>query len=168
MKFFIPLLALGALTACSAASTSTADQTAAETSMAEETVTYDAALAEKLGADDHGMRNYVFATLLTGPGDTEITDEGERNKLFRGHFANITRLAEEGKLVLAGPFIEAPPKRGLYIFNVASIEEAEELIRMDPAIAAGIFKVELDKYYGSAALIQLNELHMRIQKKAVE
>lgn len=134
----------------------------------EDAPTYNAALAQELGADEYGMRNYVFATLLTGPNDANITDEEERNALFRGHFAMINRLAEEGKLVLAGPFMEARPKRGLYIFNVETIAEAEALIETDPSIKAGVFEVELSKYYGSAALVELNDIHATIQKAKVE
>ncbi|MCI5044892.1 MAG: YciI family protein [Aquisalinus sp.] len=127
---------------------------------------YDAALAEKLGADDYGMRPYIFVTLLTGP--TEITDADKRNELFRGHFANMGRLAEEGKLVLAGPFMEADPKRGLFIFDVSTVAEAEALVETDPAIAAGIFTAEYTRYYGSAALKMVNEIHSTIQKSAIE
>lgn len=125
---------------------------------------YNAELAAELGADNYGMRQYIFVTLLTGPNDAAITDEAERAELFKGHFAMIGRLAEEGKLVLAGPFMEASPKRGLYIFDVATIEEAKELVKTDPSIAAGIFKLEFDKYYGSAALKQINDIHKTIAK----
>lgn len=156
-----------ALTACNSASENV-DKDAPKLDAAIAAPTYDPALAQSLGADDYGMRNYVFATLLTGPRDAEITDETERSELFRGHFANMGRLAKEGKLVLAGPFMEAAPKRGLYIFNVPTIAEAEALVQTDPAIAAGIFTVELDKYYGSAALMQLNDLHLQVQKLKVE
>ena len=126
---------------------------------------FNAELAKELGADPYGMRQYVFATLLTGPKDAEITDEARRQELFAGHFSNMGRLAEEGKLVLAGPFMEAPPKRGLFILNVETIEEAEALVQSDPSIAAGIFKVEFAKYYGSAALMQVNEVHKTLQEK---
>jgi len=64
---------------------------------------YDAALAQSLDADERGMRPYVLAILKTGPRDAEVTDKDERAALFAGHFANMTRLAEEGHLVLAGP-----------------------------------------------------------------
>ena len=128
---------------------------------------YKPILANQLGADDYGMRSYVFATLLTGPNDAIITDEKERAELFKGHFSNMGRLTEEGKLILAGPFMGGAPKRGLFILNVATIEEAEALVQTDPSIAAGIFKVEFTKFYGSAALIQVNEIHQQIQKVSV-
>lgn len=127
---------------------------------------YDAALAEEYGADEYGMRSYVMTILKTGP--AEITDPEERNRIFRGHFANMKALAEEKKLVLAGPFVEDGEKRGLYIFNVQTIEEAKELVKTDPAVEAGIFVPEFTKYYGSAALMGMNEMHLKIQKTAVE
>ena len=128
---------------------------------------YNAELAEQLGADGYGMRSYVFATLLTGPNDATITDEKQRTELFKGHFANMARMSKDGKLVLAGPFMDGAPKRGLFILNVATIEEAEALVQSDPSIAAGIFEVEFTKYYGSAALMQVNDIHKQIQKIAI-
>jgi len=76
-------------------------------------------------------------------------------------------LAEAKKLVLSGPFIEGEGKRGLYIFNVATIPEAEELVQSDPAVAAGIFVPEFTKYYGSAALMQIQDVHQTIQKTKI-
>src|SRR5687767_3390854 len=76
---------------------------------------YDPALAKKLGGNDGGMRNYVLAILKTGPNDAAITDAEQRKKLFAGHMANINRLAEDGKLAVAGPFADPERKyRGLF------------------------------------------------------
>ena len=138
--------------------------TALETNTSTE-VQFDAALATKVGADEYGMRSYVLVILKTGP--AEITDAARRKELFAGHFSNMERLAKDGKLVLAGPFIEAGDKRGLYIFNVTTIADAKALVVSDPAVAAGIFEPEFTKYYGSAALMLINDLHKSIQEKSV-
>ncbi len=129
---------------------------------------YDAALAEELGADEYGMRSYVFVMLRTGPADAEITDEATRAELFAGHFANIRRLAGEGKLVLAGPLANGTNERGLFILNVGNIEEAQSLMQDDPTIAANIFTVDYINYYGSAALMKVNDIHAKIQKTKIE
>ena len=127
---------------------------------------YDAELAKHLGADNMGMRRYVLALLRTGPNDAIITDKEKRAELFKGHFAMINRLAGEGKLSLAGPFNDEKKEfRGLYVFNVETIEEAQKLTETDPSIKAGIFKVDFVKWYGSAALMEVNNIHNRITQQ---
>ncbi len=128
---------------------------------------YDAALAKRLGADDYGMRNYVFVMLKTGK--AEITDESRRKEIFDGHFANMGRLAKEGLLVAAGPFEDpAKIKRGFFIFNVTTVEEAKKLVESDPGVESGIFDYELTKLYSSAALIMIGEIHKKIQKAEIK
>jgi uncharacterized protein YciI len=123
---------------------------------------YEPELAKRLGADERGMRNYVLAILRTGPAN--ITDKDERAKLFAGHFGMINRLAGEGKLSVAGPLDDPKGEyRGIYVFNVPTIEEAQKLTETDPSIKAGIFKVEFIKWYASAALMEVTNIHNRIQ-----
>jgi uncharacterized protein YciI len=78
---------------------------------------------------------------------------------------NIERMAKEGKLVVAGPFMDEGELRGIYVFNVKTVEEARALTSTDPAIKAGRLSMELHPWYGSAALMEVNDLHNRIQKK---
>jgi uncharacterized protein YciI len=127
---------------------------------------YDAELAKRLGADERGMKMYVMCILKTGPKDAEIKGK-ERADIFAGHFANIGRLADEGKLAVAGPFEKNDKAyRGLYIFNVPSIADAEKLVVLDPAVKAGIFVPDLTLWYGSAAMMGINDIHKRITKPA--
>jgi uncharacterized protein YciI len=123
---------------------------------------YDAALAAKLKADDQGMRTYVMALLKAGPNRERPREEAQ--KLQAAHRANISRLAADGKLVLAGPFADNGELRGIYVFDVATVAEAEALTRTDPAIQAGQLVMELHPWYGSAALMMANEIHSKIQK----
>lgn len=113
---------------------------------------YDAELAEKLGADELGMKNYFLVILKTGTNTT--TDKDILQNSFRGHMDNIHRLAEEGKLVIAGPFLtkNANNYRGIFILNTKTQEETETLLQSDPAIKNKIFDVEIYPWYGSAAL----------------
>lgn len=124
--------------------------------------TYDAALAARLKADDIGMRTYVMALLKAGPNRDRPREEAQR--LQAAHRANINRLAAEGKLVLAGPFADDGVLRGIYVFDVATIAEAEALTRTDPAIQAGQLVMELHPWYGSAALMMVNEVHAKLEK----
>lgn len=124
---------------------------------------FDAALAQKLGADDYGMRSYVLVILKTGP--KKMPAGPDRDAMFQGHFANIKRLASEGKLVLAGPFDGAGDWRGMFIFDVKTVDEAKALTATDPVIKSGEMIGEYHAYYGSAALKLVNETHAKIQKK---
>ncbi|HEV7699863.1 MAG TPA: YciI family protein [Pyrinomonadaceae bacterium] len=125
---------------------------------------YDAALAKKLGADERGMKMYVLCILKTGPKDAAIKGKA-RDDIFAGHFANITKLADEGKLAVAGPFEKNDKTwRGLYIFNVTTIAEAEKLVVLDPAVKAGVFVPDLTLWYGSAAMMTVSDTHKKLQK----
>lgn len=127
---------------------------------------YDEALAKKLGADDYGMKTYVFCILKTGSNTTATAEE--RKKYFEGHMANINKLANENKLVIAGPFMKNDKNyRGIFIFNCATIEEAEKLVNSDPAVQAKIFEADLTVWYSSASLGLIKEMHDKIAKTKI-
>jgi uncharacterized protein YciI len=125
---------------------------------------YDKALAEKTGADDYGMKSYIFVILKTGMNQTD--DKTFISNSFRGHLENINRLVEEKKLIVAGPFGKNENNyRGLFILsNIATLDEAKELLQSDPAIKAGLMDVELYKWYGSAALPEYLEFSDNLWK----
>ena len=125
-------------------------------------IVFDSLRAVKVGADDYGMKQYVMAFLKRGPNRDRSKEESD--KLQRAHMDNIGRLAEEGKLVLAGPFMSEGDLRGIYIFDVKTEEEAKALVDTDPAIKAGSLVMELIPWYGSAALMEVGEIHKRIAK----
>lgn len=123
---------------------------------------YDSVKAEKYGADAYGMKKYVVAFLKRGP--NKSADSIEKSKLQKAHLENINRLAEEGKLVLAGPFFGDGDLRGIYVFNVDNLEDARALTNSDPSIQAGVLRMELKEWYGSAALMAINDLHYSVSK----
>lgn len=125
---------------------------------------YDENLAKSLNADENGMKKYVFCLLKTGSNTTASKEETK--KLFEGHMENINKLAKEGKLVVAGPFMKNDRNyRGIYIFNVTTIEEAKELVATDPAIKANLLEAELTPWYATAALQETLKIHEKISKK---
>ncbi len=125
---------------------------------------FDAELAKTVSADDFGMRQYVMVVLKTGP--NKMAAGPARDDMFKGHFANIKRLAAEGKLALAGPFDGVDGWRGMFIFAVADIEEAKKLVATDPVVINGEMVAEFHKYYGSAALMLVNANHAKVAKKS--
>lgn len=126
---------------------------------------YDAQLAQKLGADDYGMKTYVMAFLKTRP--NRLKDSAASAQLQMAHLKNIMRLAEEGKLMVAGPSLDNQDIKGIFIFNVSTVEEAKKLTETDPAIEAGSLIMELHPWYGSAALAEAYRLHKKVEKKSV-
>jgi uncharacterized protein YciI len=147
------ILAAGALAWGIGVSTNLAAQTAAPP-------TYDADMARATGADERGMKSFVLVILKTGP--TKVPAGPARDEMFKGHFANINRLADERKLVLAGPLDGVDGWRGLYVFAVADIEEAKKYVGTDPVVVQGEMVAEYHKYYGTAALMLVNDLHKRL------
>ena len=73
-----------------------------------------------------------------GDGDTPEVQE-----LQKAHLANIHRLADMKKLVVAGPFGDDGDLRGIFVFRVSSLQEAQDLCATDPMIKAGRLAVEL-------------------------
>jgi len=113
---------------------------------------YTARNVIKTPATPAAETRYIFGLLVRGPKSTnEVTDESR--KIQEGHMANINRLAEAGKLVLAGPFADGGHRRGVFIFKVDTIEEAKALCDTDPAVQAGRLTVELYRWTVPAGIL---------------
>ncbi len=124
---------------------------------------YNNTLAQKLGADNFGMKTYILVILKTG--NNQTTDKALINNSFRGHLDNINRLVEQGKLIVAGPLGKNDKTyRGIFILNVTTFDKANELLQPDPAIKEGLLNVELYNWYGSAALPKYLEVSEKIWK----
>ncbi|WP_316823983.1 YciI family protein [Pedobacter miscanthi] len=127
---------------------------------------YDEALAKKLGADNYGMKMYVLVMLKSGTNTTET--KAKSDSLFAGHMANMGKMVEMQKLVVAGPLGKNDKNyRGIFILNTKSIEEAKQLLESDPAIKAKLLEPELYNWYGSAALSEYLPFHDKIQKSSL-
>jgi uncharacterized protein YciI len=94
------------------------------------------------------MEKYVLVLLRRGsawtPEETAATRELQKQHL--GHFR---KMAEAGKLMIAGPFGDQPDPtlRGMCIYKTSSVEEAKALAEADPAVKAGRLKVEAMTWY---------------------
>ncbi|HBB98851.1 MAG TPA: hypothetical protein DC054_26030 [Blastocatellia bacterium] len=90
------------------------------------------------------MGMVYFGFLKKGPnrkeGDDKIPEIQERQK---AHIANIVRLAEAKKLVMAGPFGDDGELRGIFVFRVESLKEAQDLSATDPMIKIDRLRIEL-------------------------
>ncbi|GAA4337492.1 YciI family protein [Flaviaesturariibacter amylovorans] len=123
----------------------------AATTAAQTKSAYDPKLADSLGGEPNGMKQYVLVILKTGP--TVENDKAKRDSLFKGHFANMERMVAQGKLLVAGPIQKNERQyRGIFILNVKTIAEAEALVANDSAVSSGVLAPEYYLWYGSAAL----------------
>ena len=96
LPFLSVFLIISILISCSSSKSSVDAQT-------QEGV-YNAELAAQYDADDYGMKKYVIAFLKRGPNRDRSQEEADA--LQAAHMVNIGRMAEEGVLILAGPFLE--------------------------------------------------------------
>jgi len=96
------------------------------------------------------MDHYVVGFLRKGPSWTGV-ETAETRKIQEGHMANIRRMAETGKLIVAGPFTDNGDIRGIFIFKT-SMEDAKQLAEADPAIKAGRLVLELHPWFAAKGL----------------
>lgn len=87
------------------------------------------------------MMNFWFVMLIKGANRTQ--DSLTAKKLQEGHMANMERMHEAGKLLLAGPFSDNGNWRGIFVIKAETKEEVEKLLITDPAIAAGRLAYEI-------------------------
>lgn len=124
---------------------------------------YDAALAEEVGADEYGMKKYVFVILKTGTNSTE--NKAFIDSCFAGHMQNMNIMVEAKQLIVAGPILKNDKSyRGIFILNATSLEEAEGILKTDPAVSSGLLDFEIFLWYGSAALPKYLEYSDKIWK----
>ena len=85
-----------------------------------------------------GAQELYLVYLHTNPNRVTLP-ECDVNALQEGHLNNIQRLYDEGQLILAGPFDSGG---GIFVLKTKSYQEAQELLKTDPAIAANRYIVE--------------------------
>lgn len=124
---------------------------------------FDAALAQRTGANENGMRGYVLVILKSS--DTPMPKGEARDAMFRGHFANMKRLADQGVLVVAGPLDGQLGRRGIFVLTVPDIETAKTHVATDPVIVQGEMVAEYHRFFSSAALMLVPELAPRLTAK---
>ncbi len=98
------------------------------------------------------MKTYYFVFLNAAPDRPKI-DSVKSAEIQAGHMANIEKMFKAGKCRLAGPFLDGGEMRGIFILDVASEEEARELLSNDPAISNGRLVPVIKPWYGPAGLI---------------
>lgn len=91
------------------------------------------------------LKQYYFVMLTKGGNRTQ--DSTTVAEIQQAHLENIARLAKLGKIVLAGPFGDEGNWRGIFIFNCATQEEVEALLKTDKAISSGRLAYEIHPWW---------------------
>lgn len=92
--------------------------------------------------------------LKRGPNRKEGDSKSpEVQELQKAHIANINRLAETKRLVVAGPFGGSGDLRGIFVFRVGSLKEAQDLAATDPMIKIDRLRLELHEWTVPAGVI---------------
>jgi uncharacterized protein YciI len=84
--------------------------------------------------------NLVFGFLMSGPNRSQSPEEAQA--LQKGHLGYMDGLHEQGKLIMAGPFLDDSEWRGVVVYRVESVEEARQLAAGDPMVKAGRLVVD--------------------------
>ena len=87
----------------------------------------------------------IFGVLMRGPAakaQPPVHTEAQRQEIQKGHLAYMGELNKQGKLVAAGPFMDDGEWRGIVIYRVADVKEAQALAAGDPAVKAGRLVIE--------------------------
>jgi len=82
----------------------------------------------------------IFGFLVRGPNTAQ--DKATADALQKGHLAYMDALHAQGKLVMAGPLVDAGERRGIVVYRVKDVTAAKALAAEDPAVKAGRLTLE--------------------------
>ena len=89
----------------------------------------------------YDMKKYWLVLLYRGPQRNH--DSTATAKIQQAHMNNITRLASEGKIIMAGPIASKTDLRGIFIMNGNDSSEVASYINLDSAIITGRLRFEI-------------------------
>lgn len=111
---------------------------------------------------------HTLVLIKTGPRSGQLSKE-ENERAFAGHFANMERLAEERKLLVAGPFGTSrhdQDLRGIFVLASGDRSEAEAWAHTDPTTQAGVFTLEFHDLRTDAPLLRALEADLAGNQRA--
>ena len=101
----------------------------------------------KEGDTTYVMQQYFMCFLKAGP--IRGQDSTESAQIQEAHMAHLTKMYDDGKSCVAGPFGDDGEIRGIVIYNTATFEEADSLANADPAVKAGRLVVEVHPWWAA-------------------
>ncbi|WP_324719662.1 YciI family protein [Salinimicrobium sp. HB62] len=99
------------------------------------------------GGEQYLMQQYYIVFLKRG--ENRDQDSTVAAQLQQQHMAHLSRMASEGYMSLAGPFGDDGVIRGIAVYNTPTLEMADSLARLDPAVQAGRLEVEIHPWWAA-------------------
>jgi uncharacterized protein len=92
---------------------------------------------EQAATPAHAKNSNLYFVFLNRAPNAPTYSKEKSEEIQAGHMANMKRLHGEGKLLMAGPFMDDTPLRGIFVFKANNADEVKGWIATDPAIMAG-------------------------------
>ena len=102
--------------------------------------------AQKPSETNYEMTTYYLVLLHRGPKSTG-SETPDAQRIQDAHMANIRRMADEGKLIMAGPISDDGKLRGIFVLRAGSLQDAQGLAAADPAVMAGRLVPEVHPWF---------------------
>ena len=102
-------------------------------------------------APKYEMTTYVTGFLKKGP-NWSAAATPEAAEIQKQHMEHIRKMADTGKLIVAGPFSGGGDLRGMLIFHGVTVEEAKAMAAADPAVKAGRLLIEVNAWMAAKGL----------------
>ena len=97
----------------------------------------------------------IWFGILERPKNAPQYSAAKGNELQAGHLANITKMANNGLLAMAGPFLVDERRRGLLIFFAKDINQIKRAVAADPLIRAKRLELKLIPWWtGKGTIVQ--------------
>ncbi len=93
------------------------------------------------------MQQYFVAFLKSGPKRSQSKEEADSLQTL--HLAHLGRMYEAGYADISGPFGDDGDIRGITIYNVPSLQMADSLANLDPAVQAGRLEIEVHPWWAA-------------------
>ncbi|SRR5688572_18117088 len=95
--------------------------------------------------EPHTPEPFVFGFLMRATPAAPVP-AADAAAIQRGHLGYMDELHKQGKLVAAGPFGGGGDRRGIVIYRVATVAEAQALAANDPAVKAGLLRIDARRW----------------------
>jgi len=93
------------------------------------------------------MQQYFIAFLKRGLERSQ--DKAATDSIQALHMAHLGRMYEEGYADISGPFGDDGDIRGITIYNVPTLQMADSLANLDPAVQAGRLAIEMHPWWAA-------------------